>query len=340
MASRLHWFAIASVLVLTVAPAAHAAGPSAQEKETARAMMDEGHARRAAGDHKAALAQFQGADAIMHVPTTGLEVAREQVALGLLVEARDTLNALRRRPPAADEPEVFRAAREAALALDHELATQIASLKVTLAGAKDVETVVVAIDALHVPPAALVSPFKVDPGHHVITATTSGGTAREEIDVRPGQEASVMLTVVPGAPLPTPPSSPSSPSGVGAESAAASTPGFVPWLRWGGFGLAAAGLAVGAIEGIRSMSLTNTARNACNGDMCPPGTWNDIDSARSAAMISNVSFAVAGGGAALGLLSFVFRGESAPRKRAETTTTRPVSLWIGLGMAGIEGTLE
>jgi hypothetical protein len=91
-------------------------------------MMDEGLARRDAGDHRGALAQFEGANAIMHVPTTGLVVAREQVALHLLVEARDTLKAVLRTPPAADEPDVFRAAREAAEELDRVVADRIPSL--------------------------------------------------------------------------------------------------------------------------------------------------------------------------------------------------------------------
>ena len=111
MASRRAPALAVGFILGAVASVAHAAEPTAAEKVTARGMMDEGHARRDAGDHKAALAQFQGADAIMHVPTTGLEVAREQVALGQLVEARDTLQRVIRTPATGDEPEAFRTAR-------------------------------------------------------------------------------------------------------------------------------------------------------------------------------------------------------------------------------------
>ena len=70
------------------------AEPTAGDKETARSLMDEGDRKFAAKDFKGALDAYQGAHAIMGVPTTGIEVAKAQEALGLLVEARDTLLAV------------------------------------------------------------------------------------------------------------------------------------------------------------------------------------------------------------------------------------------------------
>src|SRR5690349_18414785 len=89
--------AIAAALVLAstlAASRAHAEppAPSATEKETARGLMADARAKRDRGDARGALESFQAADAIMHVPTTGFEVARTQASLGLLVEARDTLH--------------------------------------------------------------------------------------------------------------------------------------------------------------------------------------------------------------------------------------------------------
>src|ERR1700683_2568222 len=114
MASRAIGLCACVLLLSGVSVRVAHAEPTASEKETARTMMDEGHARRDAGDHKAALAQFLGADAIMHVPTTGVEVGREQIALGLLVEARDTLERIMRTPAVPGEPEAFGLARRTA----------------------------------------------------------------------------------------------------------------------------------------------------------------------------------------------------------------------------------
>src|SRR4051794_22145874 len=68
------------------------AEPTASGKETARGLMTEARDLRDKNDLRGALSRFQAADAIMRVPTTGLEVARTEAALGLLVEARDTIH--------------------------------------------------------------------------------------------------------------------------------------------------------------------------------------------------------------------------------------------------------
>jgi hypothetical protein len=303
-------------------------------------MMDAGHARRDVDDHKGALAQFQGADAIMHVPTTGLEVAREQAALGLLVEARDTVQRILRTPPAGSEPEAFVIARSSAQALDENLAKQIPALRISVQGAASGAQIQVAVDGMQVPMPALIAPFKVNPGHHVVTATTAAGTTlRQEVDVAAGETAEVDLSPVPpSAPSPHDEAAPAPP-----EAAAASTEGntspapIVSWLRWGGFGLAVVGIGVGSATGAMSLSATNSASKSCVNNQCPPSTWSDIDSAHTTATISTVSFVAAGIGAALGVTSFVI-GRSTPPAAGAAVTRERVTPWIGIGGAGVNGT--
>src|SRR5262245_45878356 len=67
------------------------AEPGAPEKAEARAAMTEGRTFRSQRNFEAALRAFNTADKIMHVPTTGLEVARTLEAMGRLVEARSAL---------------------------------------------------------------------------------------------------------------------------------------------------------------------------------------------------------------------------------------------------------
>src|SRR5579884_1405121 len=108
MASRRGFLpvAVASALALGAALGARSAraDPTAADRETARALMDDGRALREKNDLRGALQRFKAADDIMHVPTTALEVARTQIPLGLLVEARDTIARIRLMPAKPGEP--------------------------------------------------------------------------------------------------------------------------------------------------------------------------------------------------------------------------------------------
>jgi hypothetical protein len=306
-----------------------AAEPTASEKETARTMMDEGHARRDAGDHKAALAQFMGADALMHVPTTGIEVGREQIALGQLVEARDTLERIARTPAGAGEPEAFRAARKSADALDEALSGRIPALRVTEVGGQ----VDVAIDGAPIPFVALVAPIKVNPGHHLVSATGPGGAVRQEVNVVEGQTLAVTLTLTGPA---TPPPASLAPAPLPLETSPGDHPSSLSpaamWMRWGGVGLAGVGVVTGLVTGLMSLSSTSSASKGCVSDRCPPSTWGDIDSAHTTATISTAAFIVAGAGAILFGASFfvspAHEGSAAPH----------ITAWIGPGSAHVGAT--
>ena len=330
--------ALAVVLVLfaiAIPRSAWSAAPSPEEKETARAMMDAGHAQRDAGDHKAALALFDGADAIMHVPTTGLEVAREYVALGQLVEARDAIQRVIRSPKTEDEPEVFREARNKAAALDDELVKRIPAVRITVSGAPEDAPMQIMVDGQPVPVAALVAPFRMNPGHHVVVATVASTDVRQEVDVTEGQTVPVTLAFPSSASAPEANApSPSEPSAEGGGGASA-----VPWLRWGGFGLAAAGIGVGAVTGAMSLSSTNSAKEHCVNNNCPPSSWSDIDSAHTTATVSTVAFCAAGVGAALAVISLFIdsHASSASPTASAKIHVRPAP-WIGLGGSGIAGT--
>jgi hypothetical protein len=341
MVSKYGLFVGLALLASVVPRTAQSAEPTAEEKETARGMMDEGHARRAAGNHVGALEQFRGADAIMHVPTTGLEAAREQIALGQFVEARDTLLRVIRAPSNAQESEAFLMARKSAQALDDELSKRIAALNIAIRGAPVDASMQVTVDGLPIPSAALVAPFKVNPGHHVVTATTAASTARVEVDVGDAETAAVSLTLSPSRSLQESATQEShvvpSDATAGVVRDESTSPSVVPWLRWGGFGLAIAGVGVGSVTGAMSMTTTNSVRKSCVAGRCPLSSSADLDSARTMAMISNVSFAAAGVGCALGVVSLFIAGSPAPSIHP-TTAGVHVTAWIGSGDAGIRGT--
>ncbi len=138
------WVVAVAATLAVAGPAA--ADPSAADKETARALMATGRQDRASGDLQGALKAFIAADAIMRVPTTGLEVARSQIALGLLVEARDTALQVTRSPVTPHEPAPFKAARDAAAALSEDLSTRIPSLTITVTNIPEGGTASITLD--------------------------------------------------------------------------------------------------------------------------------------------------------------------------------------------------
>src|SRR5215216_121208 len=83
---------IAAFSLVLAAACAHSTvawAESAEDRESARQFLDRGDEQVEKGELEGALASYQAAHELMHVPTTGLEVARLLVKLGKMVEARD-----------------------------------------------------------------------------------------------------------------------------------------------------------------------------------------------------------------------------------------------------------
>lgn len=180
-----------------LAPSLAFAEPSAADKETARNLMKEGDTRFVAKDYAGALKAYQGAHAIMQVPSTGLPLAKAQIERGLLVEARDTLLQVTRHPKDAKEPGAFAKAREEAADLAQKLTLRIPSLNIVVEGAPS-DLAAVAVDGASVPTAALSSPRKVNPGSHTITASANGfRNASATVQVKEGETEKITLKLVP-----------------------------------------------------------------------------------------------------------------------------------------------
>lgn len=331
--SRLAWLVLAGT-ALVAKPAA--ADPSAQQKELARNLMQKGYAARGTHDFKVALESFKGADDIMHVPTTGFEVARSQADLGLLVEAHETLVEVMRLPEKPGEPPAFHDARGYAKVLDQQLVPRIPQLRISVSGAS---SAVVSVDGTDLPEGALLVPYKVDPGHHVVAARAGASTGRTETDVAEGQSKDVWvnLQAAPTEVAAAPPPPTASPAPESAEPVSLAHRGFGP-LAWAGFGVAAVGLGVGAVTGVMTLNDKSSITSQCNGKLCPPTTYDKIDSANTLATISTVGFVVGAAGAALGLAAWFFGWgtEAASSAPASGSAVRIVP-HIGFGIAGMSG---
>jgi hypothetical protein len=303
------------------------AQPTPAEKETARSLMVEGRARRERHDLKGALESFRAADAIMHVTTTGYEVARAQVALGQLVEARDTLGRVLRIPARPDEPRPFVEGRANAQQLDEDLAARIPAIRLVLQGAPP-SAATVQVDEDTIPPEAASAPLKVNPGHHAIVVHAGAASGRAEVDIteRATKTVTIELTAPAGAPVIAQEAAPEH-----HEEARSHT---MRTIAYGGFGLAIAGAAVGSITGLMSLSKTSAVKQSCVDNACPPSVAGDLDTARTTATVSTVAFAAAGVGLAVGITAILIGDKDPARSEAARAHVTP---FIGFGSAGVRG---
>jgi hypothetical protein len=253
------------------------------------------------------------------VPTTAVPVAKLQAALGLLVEARDTLaSSMRRTPEKAADPQPFKDARAEGERLDASLAGRVPGITITVKGAAEGEKPALAIDGLDVPDAALGLPRAVNPGHHVLVAKTATAEGREELDVREGEQKQAEITLEStGATIVPPPRG--TPDTVG-PSRTSHSPGLLTWV---GVGLGGAGVIAGSVAGLLAISKRPGLTSECTNHVCGPTAHSDLASANTLATVSNVAFAAAGVGAAVAVISLV--------------VGRQASAEVGLGAVALRG---
>jgi hypothetical protein len=305
-----------------------------------------------------ALKRFKAADDIMHVPTTALEVARTQAAVGQLVEARDTIANIRKAPASPNDPEPFKEARNKAEELDNTLEGRIPALTIVVNGAAAGETPSIVVDGVPVPTAALGLPRRVNAGRHTVVAKTATGSGDQTVDIKEGEQKEVQVTIsgsnsnTPAPEQPTPgPQQPEQPETAGATSHSPTV------LTYAGIGVGAAGLIAGTITGLMSMSKTSALKNECVKNHCSSGHGlSDYNAANTLATVSDVSFAVGAVGAGLAVVTILMghsasgapaeqspssgqppEGEPSPEAAPGQQSRLRITPWIGFGSAGVTG---
>lgn len=319
---------------------------SAEDRESARQFLDRGDEQVEKGDLEGALASYRAAHELMHVPTTGVEVARLLVKLGKLVEARDVALEVTRMPAGPKESRAFKVARGTAETLARDLAAQIPSLRIELTPESAAEETTLEIDQRTVPLSALGLGYSLNPGAHRIRISATGyETASRSITLRPGESQTLRVELIPdptptAKPLakpkaPVTKASPREDSSVLRTSAPVAPPEEgSTWPQWLGFSLGGAGLVVGAVTGVLSLDRTRAAKEHCTGNKCTPEATDDLNQATKMANISNVGFGVAVLGTALGVTGILLSGGS-----SETSAKVHVTAGPGVAMLRCEGAL-
>ena len=356
MASRKIWsltLAAALAAALAVSSVAEAA-PTAAERETARRLMDEGKARLKANEVARAIEAFQKAHDIMHVPTTGMALARAHLAAGHLVEARDAALEVGRIPHEAGDPAVFDTARKHAKELDAQLKPRIPTVRIKIKGGTPSR---VAVDDIEIPTSLIGEPVAVNPGKRIVTAKSADGAeAKGEIELaeRDAKEIELTLHPAPAGGAPKSAAGTSKPSSSTASAAPRRVTGFgndgdagpagertplAEGLMYGGFGLAVVGIGVGAVTGALTLSKASDVEPQCANDICAPSARGDLDSANTFATVSTIAFIAGGAFAVAGVVGFFL-----PRRPAHANASAGMA-WrssdgrtVTFGPAGIGGT--
>ncbi len=298
--------------------------PTAQEKETARLLLDKGRANEAAGRIDDALASFRAAHEIMGVPTTGIYLSKALAKSGRLIESRDVALTCSRAARLPQERPERTSAREQCAKLVTELGPRIPTVSI-LVQPRDAPGLVVMVDKQALPLSVLGQPWAVDPGDHTITISAAGYVDQSRslrVVERQAQRVDVQLVPGPSAAAP-----PVAQAPVLDESGLSTS-----WiLAIVGLSAGGASLAAGAVTGSLSLTKTQSIQERCAGTSCPPSLRADADEAQTLATVSNVTLAVGGALAAGGVVAMALAlsedGEPAPR----------ASVFLRPGFVGVGG---
>jgi len=322
-----------------LAPALAIGGePTAAERESARRLMDEGKEKTKSKDLEGALVAYGKAHGIMHVPTTGIALARTHLALGHLVEARDVALEVARFPKERNEPAVFESARADAREIEASTKDRIPTLRVKVKGPAPSA---LSIDGAAISATLFDTPLAVNPGHRVVVVANKAGVERKaEVDVAEREKKTVELELPEepkGGTTPAPTSTSTSTTGPAPTASASVEPpskGGGPGraLFIGGAVVAVAGAAAGTVTGLMTLSKADAVKPQCENGKCDPSVKSDLDTGKTLGLVSTISFGVAGAGLVIAVVGLVW---PSPKASSTGIVVRPV---VAPGGAGVGGT--
>ena len=303
--------------VLTLGGAARADRDPA-EVEAARALFKEAKELRQEGELQRSLEKFRAAYDRFETPITALELGRAYILTGKLVEGQQVLASVEALPPRPGESEKAVDARAEAQELLARLRPRLAWVSVaTRAPAKSASPRVF-LDGALAEKAQVAR--AMNPGRHTLTAESGEARARVDVELREGERRTVTLTLTaPGDPAPV--------------TAAPEAPGVSP-LVYGGFALAGAGVAVGTVTGIISLSRASSAKPVCVDHRCPPEVHDDVNAAKTMGTVSTVAFVAGAAGAAVAIGALLWTRPAAATRTSGHASVTPM---FGLGTVGLRG---
>jgi hypothetical protein len=196
----------------------------------------------------------------------------------------------------------------------------------------NVEGAAVTVDGESVGSTPLATPIVLDAGRHTVVVRKDGyENVERPIEISAGTPSSLAVTLVvqvSAAPASTgehvPPAPPPETPAAGRQ--------WSPWV-YAGFGLAGVGVVVGSVTGGLAISKGSSVAGQCEGLRCPTSVDGDLQSGRTLATVSTVSFIAAGVGAVGGVVALLL----SPRGEKTAQTGVSVAPWASIGSAGVRG---
>ncbi len=343
---------LTSAALITAAPAD---AQTKEQKAGARAAAEAGGDAYDAGKYAEAADLFERAERLLHAPPHLLYAARSHAKLGHLVEARELYLTLTREHLPNTAPRPFREAQQQG---EKELAAiepRLAYASVVVQGGGGAQGVRVTRNGEPVPAELLGLPAPINPGEYTYQAFAEGmESTTTTISFREGVRETVVLTLreLPGAkktPAPVE-GAPPEPSRASTASLSAPVPGDAapsggrPLLIGSivGFGVAAAGGAIGTVFLLKGISRQDEADNLYR-TFCPNNTCSEqiydqqvgpVDN--DAATKKNIALAsyITGGVGLVTGVTLLILDQNRQSSGVGRTTFTPV---VGLGYAGVGG---
>ena len=325
-----------ALLVATLASPSFA-DDSAENTAAARTLGIEGVQLADAGKCQEAIEKLTRAEALHHAPTILGRLGECQVNVGSIVEGTENLNMVVREQLAPNAPKVFHDAQERAQKVLASATPKIAHLTIRTTPAQVVANVTVG--GKPVPNALIGAERPTDPGTVEVVATAQGyKPATATVTLAEGGHQDITLLLEQDANAVNAPPIGGAPNGVANTQAppepAASksnTPAYIA------LGIGAAGVVVGSVTGILAFSKASD----CPDKVCP--TQDKLDSAKSMATVSTVTFGVGIAGVAVGtiLLLTGHKSEAAPAQaKAHPAPKLSVQPWLGVSSLGLMGSFQ
>jgi hypothetical protein len=325
-------FALLAIPALLLHPDL-ARAQSEADRTMARSLADEGREALEKRDFARAAERYGRAMALVNAPTLAIGLARADVGLGKLVAAFDIYNRIVREGALPGAPAAFaHAVGDAQKELD-ALAPRLASVTLTITGARAAK---VTLDDTDVPAVALGLKRPVDPGTHVLRASADGfAPAETSFTVGEGGSQTVALELRPtsgGRALASSGSHSGPDAATSTSRDTASTSGSAQrTIGFVGLGIGVAGLGLGIAEGVVSMEKRGALADVCKDRHCGPSEQDSINAYNLSTTLSTAGFIAAGVGLVGGTVLIATAPKSTQRKSAWIA---PV---LGIGAVGARG---
>jgi hypothetical protein len=331
------------------APAAAAQGDDSAKRAAARELGQEAIEAYNDGDYEEALSKFDRAYAAVKAPSLGRWTALCMIKLGSLVEAAQRYLEVTRLPVNVGDSELQLEAKRASTNERAELLARIPKLRLKITGAVP-DDVSIRVDGTAIDASMLESELRVNPGDHVVVASSRDFATDKTVSVEEGQSKTVVLlfpsegaaedgeAVV----VEEEEEEGDSPDAVTAEdqpqgdedSIDFDLSSFQQPVGWGALALGSVGLVAGTVTGVIAVSKKSKLDDGdCFGNACGPAEHDDVDAYNDLRTYSTLGFVIGGIATAAGAALLLTAPEEAPAQDAKPL----VAPWMGLGVAGVAG---